>query len=184
MIALAYHLASRLGYVLFIGIALARQERTGCFTRRYGADEGFRRFRRTAATLMSNDAVSFVLLCLASRNTLSVDLPSGLTIAAGALLMLVGVLTKLWAWATLGNGAYYWRNFFTPHGPAAPSASGPYRFLKNPMYTVGYLQTYGLALVTGSLPGLVAALFDQAAILAFYRWVEKPHFQRYVNGAG
>ncbi|MGH2668454.1 MAG: methyltransferase, partial [bacterium] len=54
----------------------------------------------------------------------------------------------------------------------------PYRFLKNPMYTVGYLQTYGLALLTGSMPGLVAALFAQAAILLFYLLVEKPHFDK------
>ncbi len=52
------------------------------------------------------------------------------------------------------------------------------------MYTVGYLQVYGLALLAGSLPGLAAALFDQAAILTFYRAVEKPHFDRSVAGAG
>ena len=46
------------------------------------------------------------------------------------------------------------------------------------MYTVGYLQTYGFALLTGSLLGLGAALVDHVAILAFYRLVEKPHFER------
>ena len=28
-----------------------------------------------------------------------------------------------------------------------------------------------------SWPGLIAAAFDQIAILAFNHWVEKPHFQ-------
>jgi hypothetical protein len=47
------------------------------------------------------------------------------------------------------------------------------------MYTVGYLHIYGFALVTASSLGLLAALFDQVAILAFYRSVEKPHFDRH-----
>jgi hypothetical protein len=46
------------------------------------------------------------------------------------------------------------------------------------MYTIGYLQTYGLALMMRSLPGVMAAVFAQAAILAFYFIVEKPHFEK------
>jgi hypothetical protein len=40
------------------------------------------------------------------------------------------------------------------------------------------LQTYGFALITHSLPGLIAAGFAQAAILLFNLLVEKPHFER------
>jgi protein-S-isoprenylcysteine O-methyltransferase Ste14 len=182
-IALAYHLASRLAYVLYIGLALRRQERTGDFTRRYGAEQGFRRFRRVAAIVMSNDGLSFVALCLVSRNTLPFQLPHDLAVAAGIVLVVVGVFTKAWAGATLGPRAYYWSNFFEPASRTAPSTAGPYRFFKNPMYTIGYLPLYGIALLVQSLPGLVAALFDQAAILTFYRSVEKPHFDRSIGRA-
>src|SRR5438034_224955 len=102
LIALGYHLASRLAYVLYIGTMLRRQERSGYFTGRYGAEAGFRRFRRAAFLLMSNDAVSFVVLCLVSRRTLGQ--PSAAAIAAGVLLLLVGIATTLWARATLGGG--------------------------------------------------------------------------------
>src|SRR5439155_314747 len=101
LIALGYHLASRLAYVLYIGTMLRRQERTGYFTGRHGAEAGFRRFRRAAFLLMSNDAVSFVVMCLLSRGTLGQ--PSAAAIAAGVLLLLVGIATKLWAAATLGG---------------------------------------------------------------------------------
>ncbi len=177
MIALAYHLASRLAYVLYIGVALARQERSASFTLQHGADEGFRRFRRVAAALMYNDAASFVWLCIATRHTLRLDVPPSITVIVGALLVLVGLAVKFWAAASLGAGAYYWRDFFLPAERSAP-AGGPYPFLKNPMYTVGYLPAYGCALVAASLPGLIAAALDQAAILAFYRWVEKPHVEK------
>ncbi len=178
VVILAYHIASRLAYVLYAGFALKQQDQVGHFTRRYGAEEGFRRFRRVVSSLMYNDGVSFVLLCLVTRNTLELAWPRAWTIMAGAVLVVLGSSVKLWATATLGAKAYYWHSFFVPADGVASVTSGPYRFLKNPMYTVGYLQAYGLALVTGSVPGLAAALFDQAAILAFHRWVEKPHFER------
>jgi len=176
-IAFAYHLASRLAYVLYVGLTLNRQDRTAHLTRRHGEEAGFQRFRRAAAFVMANDAVSFAVLCLVSANTLNVGLPRGLAFAVGAVLAAVGVATKVWAAATLGDG-YYWRNFFTPNGRIVTKAAGPYRWLRNPMYTVGYLPVYGLALATSSAYGLIAALFDQCAILTFYHLVEKPHFEK------
>lgn len=180
--ALGYHLCSRLAYVFYVGSALRSQERSATFTRRWGPERGFRRFRRIAAFVMNNDGVSFAIMCIVSWDTLSAPLPRTMLIAAGAVLMVVGGLIKLWAAATLGERAYYWHNFFTTER-APLNTRGPYRFLKNPMYTVGYLPLYGLALFTMSLPGLLAAAFDQAAILAFHRWVEKPHFDRWAGGA-
>jgi protein-S-isoprenylcysteine O-methyltransferase Ste14 len=177
-IAFAYHLASRLAYVLYVGFTLSRQDRTGYLAQRYGAEAAFRRFRRVAAIVMANDAVSLAVLCLVSANTLHLGLPRGLMVAVGGVLALVGIATKMWAAATLGDG-YYWRNFFTPADRVVPKAAGPYRWLRNPMYTVGYLPVYGLAVATSSLFGLVAALFDQCAILTFYHLVEKPHFERW-----
>ena len=180
--ALAYALASRLAYVLFVGIALRRQEREDLYTRRWGVEGGFQRFRRIASLVMTNDVGAFVLLCVVTHHTLSIGVARPLEIAVGWVLIVVGIAVKVWAAATLGQRPYYWYNFFAPAGPeAAVKLEGPYRVLKNPMYTIGYLQAYGLALVLASLPGLIAAVFAQAAILAFYHAVEKPHFQR-LNG--
>lgn len=182
VLAFGYHLLSRLAYVFYVGNALRAQERNASFTRRWGPERGFKRFRRIAAWVMNNDGVSFAVMCIVSWDTLSVPLPRTMLIVTGVVLMVVGGLTKLWAAATLGERAYYWHNFFTTER-APLNTRGPYRFLKNPMYTVGYLPLYGLALFTMSLPGLLAAVFDQAAILAFHRWVEKPHFDRWSGGA-
>lgn len=181
--AVAYWVASRLAYVLFVGIALRRQERHEAYTRRWGVAGGFRRFRRVASLLMANDVVAFVLLCLVTHDSLVLagNPPQVAVIAVGVLLVAVGVGVKVWAAATLGGDAYYWYNFFAP-AQHRPTLAGPYRHLANPMYTVGYLQAYGFALITGSFVGLWAAAFAQVAILAFYFAVEKPHFQR-LNGS-
>lgn len=181
MIAFAYQLASRLAYVLYIGIVLARYEREAASNGRYGGEDAFRRFRRAAAFFMYNDALSLVLLCVVTRDTLGLDVPQSVFLVVGAVLVVLGLGTKLWARVTVGAGAYYWRDFFfSANGPAV--TSGPYAFLRNPMYTVGYLQTYGVALLTASLPGLIAAAIDQAGILTFYRLVERPHVERMHKG--
>jgi len=181
-LVVGYHVASRLAYVGYAGVALSRQKRCHSFTARWGIEPGFRRFRRVAAIVMINDGASFVVACLVTPHTLHLALPAIVVLPVGALLVFLGVAVKVWAGAALGARAYYWYDFFNP-AAVIPQGRGPYRVLRNPMYTVGYLPTYGLALLTASLPGLAAAVFDQAAILVFYRLVEKPHVEQ-LGGAG
>jgi len=167
--AFAYAILSRLAYVLFVGITLNREKREA---------SKFRRFRRVASIVMNNDAAAFILLCVLTRNTLALPISTTVSVITGAALVLVGLGTKLWAARTLGSDAYFWHNFFDPANARGPVATGPYRYVSNPMYTIGYLQTYGLALITRSLPGMIAAGFAHAAIITFYRIVEKPHFEQ------
>src|SRR2546421_11693498 len=105
-IALAYHLASRLAYVLYVGLTLKRQDRAEYLTQRYGVEAGFQRFRRVAAFVMANDAVSLAVLCLVSADTLRVGLPRGLAVAAGAGLGVGGGGTQLWAPRALRDRDY------------------------------------------------------------------------------
>ena len=180
--ALGYHLASRLAYVVGVGIALVRERREQVFTKRDGIAAGFERFRRLASRLMANDAVSFVLLSVVTRGTLRIGSPAGLALG-GAILIAIGISVKVWAARTLEPRAYYWYDFFDPDAARLPDALGPYRYHDNPMSTAGYLHAYGFALLCGSLPGLAAAIFDQVAILTFARLVERPHFERLHPGA-
>jgi protein-S-isoprenylcysteine O-methyltransferase Ste14 len=167
----AYAILSRVAYVVFVGWALRREERSGPVMT-------FSLFRKRAAFVMYHDAFAFILLCVTTRHTLTLPISSAASFAIGAALVVVGLGTKLWAARTLGSGAYYWLNFFAPEAAGNPVTTGPYRYVSNPMYTIGYLQTYGFALITRSLPGLLAAVFSQVAILTFYLIVEKPHFTR------
>jgi protein-S-isoprenylcysteine O-methyltransferase Ste14 len=176
-LAVLSFLASRLAYVFWVGKALLDEERRQRFTRDGGVEAGWRRFRRTASWIMNNDGVAFVLLCLLTRNTLSPGWPRGVTLAMAGALIATGVGIKVWAASRLGGKAYYWHNFFDPSDSLEVNPPGPYRYLKNPMYTLGYLQTYGLALLFASLPGLLLSGFAQLAILGFHRLVEAPHFE-------
>lgn len=177
-LAIGYHLLSRLAYVVGVGVALAKQDRQQLFTRRDGVKAGFARFRRLAAILMNNDAVSFVVLCLITRRTVPAAFQSAAAQVTGVVLVVLGLSIKRWAAVRLGPGAYYWHNFFASEPLRPLDPPGPYRYLKNPMYTVGYLHAYGFALLLGSFPGLIAGVFDQVAVLVFHHWVEKPHLER------
>lgn len=172
-IVFAYAILSRLAYVLFVGWTLRREEGAGA--------DSFRRFRRRAMWVMNHDGFAFIVLCVVTRNTWTLPFSSLGTLVAGGILGVIGVGTKLWAARTLGGDAYYWHNFFDPDEAIGPVVSGPYRFISSPMYTIGYLHTYGLALMLRSFPGIIAAVFSQVAILAFYFIVERPHFRRLHN---
>lgn len=145
-------------------------------------EAGFRRFRRIASTVMNLDAVSFVVLCLVTRGSLGGRISPMVLIPAGLLLVVAGIGIKTWAARSLGARAYYWYDFFVPESAALPDPPGPYRYLDNPMYTLGYLHAYGFALMCGSAWGLGASVFDQAAILAFQHFVERPHVERLFAG--
>ena len=182
-LAIGYHLASRLAYVIGVGTALTLQKHRQWFTRKRGVAAGFLRFRRIAAWLMNNDAVSFVLMCWVTRQTLTIPVPRALQVGVGLAGIALGISIKLWARAGLGSEGYHWHDFFDPEATPPARPPGPYRYLKNPMYTLGYLHAYGFALALASLPGLLLAAFAQLAILAFYYLVEKPHFDHLSAGS-
>lgn len=163
LVAFLYHILSRLAYVIGVGSALRHEPRT---------DADYPRFYRRAAFLMNNDAVSFVVLSLVTQGTLHAWPRLPLAILGGALIV-TGLGVKLWARSAVGPANYYWRDFFG-QPPPPKVLGGPYRFLNSPMYTVGNLHLWGIALAAASLPGLIAAAFSHAAILVFNHVVEQP----------
>jgi len=180
VLAFGYHIASRLAYVIGVGVALRRQEQHQVFTKQCDAEAGYRRFRRLAATLMNNDAVSFFIMCVLTHHTIQFPLPH-VFVVLGVIFGLAGIAIKRWAAVSLERGSFFWRNFFVPQDYENYSPRGPYRYMKNPMYTIGYIHMYGWALANASLFGLIAAAFDQLAMLAFYYFVEKPHYEQLSN---
>ena len=178
-LALAYFVVARLSYVLYVSFELRAQSHRLGLEPRETAEARHVAFNRRALRLQNLDAIAFVSLCVATRTTISAwDNWEWAFIGSGVLLMVVGVGTKAWAVRCLGLDSYTWHDFFVPKERFEPCRTGPYRFFTDPMYTLGYLQTYGLALVCGSWYGLAASLFSQASILIVNEQVEKPHFRR------
>ncbi len=177
-LAVAWFVASRLAYVVLVGLWLRAQSKAGTLSPRGGPDAAWRRFRDRASRLMVGDAIAFGALCVVTRGTFALPGPTWLGLAAGALLVVLGVGIKVWATRHLDEGSFYWRDFFVPAAHGRRSASGPYRWMSNPMYTVGYAHAYGFAVLLGSGPGLAGAVFAQLAIALLAALVERPHVHR------
>jgi protein-S-isoprenylcysteine O-methyltransferase Ste14 len=176
-LAIAWFAVSRLIYMGYSAFTLRHAPRPEDGMSREARDAAWRRFSKRVSWLMDNDAVAICTLVVATSGTLDVGMRWPVAIAVGVALCAVGVSVKFWAGAHLPEGSYHWRDFFVPEETHF-SASGPYRFFANPMYTLGYAHAYGVALAWLSFPGLLAAAFAQATILALNAFVEQPHFRR------
>jgi hypothetical protein len=101
--------------------------------------------------------------------------------AAGALVALLGGGIKLWSTYVTSLDTYYYNDMFTgrAHGLDGELVlHGPYRWFKNPMYSVGNLQGYGSALMAFSWQGLVVSGIFHASLYGFYFLLERPFVKR------
>ncbi len=174
--ATGFLIASTFAYVGFVGVALWAEDSSNWFSRRWGPEEGFRRFRQPTAIIMNNYGVSLLVLAIVTRNSLALPLDDWVFWSVGTALFVIGYGIKHWARQTIGEG-YYWVDFFAPPEELEHSAEGPYRWFSNPMYTIGYAHAYGVAIALQSVHALLAAGFMQLSILAFWWFIERAHYR-------
>src|SRR2546430_2214652 len=124
----SYAILSRLLYVVFVGTALRREERDERYTRRYGREAGFRRFRRAASIIMNHDAFAFILLCVLTRHTIVGSFPRPAMVPIGVTLTVIAVGVKTCPAPTLGSNAPYWPNFFDPQAAQGATPRQDRRF--------------------------------------------------------
>lgn len=145
---------------------------------RLGEEGAFKAYETLAGLMFLNQGLGVGCMAALHAPEIEMAVPAPLVLAAGILLFAMGLLVKLWATLTVGVDVYYFRDMFLGR-PLAPAADrGPYRFLRNPMYSVGQLQGYGYALLFGSFPGIVAAGAGHLLIYAFYMFAERPFVRR------
>jgi protein-S-isoprenylcysteine O-methyltransferase Ste14 len=141
---------------------------------RLGEERAFRAYETLAGLMFLNQGLG--VGCMAALHVPEWEqaVPVPLFLAAGVALFAVGLLVKLWATLTVGVDVYFFRDMFLGRPLAKAGDGGPYRFMPNPMYSVGQLQGYGYALLHCSFPGVVAAAAGHMLIYAFYVVAERP----------
>ena len=93
-------------------------------------------------------------------------------------MFLIGFGIKFWATWVIGIDVYYYKDLFHEKSHGEWTESGPYKWIKNPMYGVGYLHSYCLGIMFGSIFGLVYALICNVSIFIFYYLVELPFIKK------
>jgi protein-S-isoprenylcysteine O-methyltransferase Ste14 len=174
VLASVIHVSFRLAYFFYIGLTLKSKYSTEKQPARNSHDEWLR-FKRKAAFILNADGLTFGLATVLSAGSLPLQASFAWTLVTGVVLVCAGVAVKVSAYRVLGVRGYYWYNFFCRDDQREYVAKGVYKYLDNPMYTLGYLHAFGFALVFRSMWGLVFALFDVIVLWVFHSYVEKPH---------
>ena len=116
--------------------------------------------------------LAFLTLQLQPRPEL---LLSGVWLQAfGALLLLSGTFLAVWVAVQLGPARLNGLRFFDPVIRHDRIPSGPFRLLKNPMYSGFFLIFLGLALWQNSLYNLAIALESAVLLNGMQAWIEEP----------
>lgn len=93
-------------------------------------------------------------------------------------MFIIGFGIKFWATWVIGIDVYYYKDLFYEKSHGEWTESGPYKWIKNPMYGVGYLHSYCLGIMFSSNFGLIYALICNLSIFIFYFLVESPFIKK------
>ena len=90
----------------------------------------------------------------------------------------MGFVVKIWAAKVVSIDIYYWKDMFLGRKISKFAVIGPYKYFNNPMYGIGQLPAYAIAIFYGSMYGLLAVFFNQALLFSFYYIIEKNFINR------
>jgi protein-S-isoprenylcysteine O-methyltransferase Ste14 len=143
---------------------------------RFGQERGHATYADLLDLLLFAQRVSFVALVCATAHAPGGAMGAAL-VALGLPLVAVGVAASISAALVVGLDAYHYRDLFTGSRSTRLECSGPYALCRNPMYTLGPLAGYGLALMALSPIALLAAGLNQALLFAFNELIEQPRLR-------
>jgi protein-S-isoprenylcysteine O-methyltransferase Ste14 len=144
---------------------------------RFGVERGHTIYSMALdLTLFAQRASFIALVCATAREPRGAF--GGALQILGFLMVPVGVGATVWAARTIGLDACYYRDLFKGSRNVSLEDGGPYAFMPNPMYGLGPLSAYGLALLALSPIALFAAGVNQALLFVFNETVELPRLRR------
>ncbi len=174
LLSLLFAAAAMLAYYLGNSLYLSRWSAGARGLEGDRAEREWRTYEMVVGLMFLNQALGFSAVT-------DIDLPgTRLPIdpvaawTAGVAISIAGIVTKTWATMIVGVDCFYYRDLFFRRRVWCFSRRGPYALFANPMYGVGNLHAYGLAIFSRSLLGLAVAVLCHASIYAFHLLVERP----------
>jgi hypothetical protein len=146
---------------------------------RYGETKAYAYYEAFTAFMFFYRSTSINFLILQTAGSLQIfnAYPNSCIVLAWSLIIGASVV-NIWATIIIGVDVYYYKDMFVGRAIGNFEVKGPFRYFSNPMYGIGQLSAYGLALLSGSLWGLWAAVLNQFVMYVFYFLCEKPHIER------
>lgn len=136
-------------------------------------------FRRVVDLILMSDFTAFCLFAFACGGRPENE-KVAMTIArwvGGWALVLFNLWVKLDAHRVVKDFAWYWGDFFYLIDQDL-TFDGVFELAPHPMYSIGYVGFYGIAMMAASYKVLFISIIGHAAQLAFLAFVESPHIER------
>ncbi|HEY2814882.1 MAG TPA: isoprenylcysteine carboxylmethyltransferase family protein [Acidimicrobiales bacterium] len=119
-------------------------------------------------------AVPFVVAAVLDLTGTGRLVSSGALAVAGAVLAVAGIAFTMWSQLAMGES---WRIGVDADERTALVTRGPYRVVRNPIYTGMFAFAAGLTLLVPNVASVVGFVAVVVAIDAVVRRVEEPHLQ-------
>lgn len=177
-IAALYYLISETLYIGFLTLVLREDGYRHWFIKREGEKKGYLFYEGVLGFLFFNNAVSIGYLASSTSGNLFHFINKELLFVIVSILFVTGFIVKVWAAKVVSIDIYYCKDMFLGRRISKFVVTGPYKYFNNPMYGIGQLQAYAVAIFYGSAYGLITAILNQCLIFSFYYMVEKKFIKR------
>jgi protein-S-isoprenylcysteine O-methyltransferase Ste14 len=178
-IAFSYFIISEILYIGFITVILSENGLRHFFYAKWNNEnDAYKAFEAILGFLFFHNAVSIGYIASSTPGNLLDFLNHDLMFVIVTVMFLAGFLVKILAAKVVSIEIYYWKDMFLGRKITDFVVSGPYKYLNNPMYGIGQLQSYAIAIWYGSFYGLMAAALNQILIFSFYYFIERKFIKR------
>ncbi len=173
-LAIIYFALSEVFYIGFITIILSEKGLRHWFVKKCGNEnEGYLVYEAILGFLFFHNGISIGYIASSSPSTLLNFIEKEFLFLIVAFLFIGGFMVKILAAKAVSIEIYYWKDMFLRRKISDFVVTGPYKYFSNPMYGIGQLQAYAVAIWYGSWYGLIATFLNQLLIFSFYYLVEK-----------
>lgn len=173
-IAFIYYLIFEILYIGFIYIVLPQKGLRLWLIKKFKSEEkAYVFYQSVLGFLFFNNGISMSYLSTSTKSDILSNIPGELLLIIVAVIFCTGFIVKMWSAWVVGIDIYYWKDMFLGRKICEFVCCGPYRFLSNPMYGIGQLQGYAIAILNGSIPGLIVVMINQCLVFSFYFIMEK-----------
>jgi protein-S-isoprenylcysteine O-methyltransferase Ste14 len=177
--AMGYFAISTIVYLGFIFWVLPQHGFRIKLMERFGEEDAYAYYEGFLAFAFFHNGASLTFISQSSAGSgFWSDVPQLIIVLIAGVLFVTGLVVKIWSAYLVGVPVYYWKDMFLGRKVSDFVASGPYKYLNNPMYGVGQLQVYAMAIYYNSVYGLLFAVINQLLVFLFYFTVEKAFIYR------